>query len=64
VAWLSWSEAMGIKNQNAGMFVDYLFYIVFGTAFAGTAAWFVVNFSPWAAGSGIPEVKACAAVVV
>jgi H+/Cl- antiporter ClcA len=55
---------MGIKNQNVGMFVDYLFYIVFGTAFAGTAAWFVVNFSPWAAGSGIPEVKACAAVVV
>jgi len=49
---------MGLdKNSLGGMSVDYIFYIVFGTLYAGVAAWFVVSFSPWAAGSGIPEVK-------
>ncbi|KAI0109852.1 chloride channel protein [Daldinia grandis] len=37
--------------------VNYLIYITFGTAFAFTSATLVKSFSPYAAGSGISEIK-------
>ncbi|KAI0970532.1 voltage gated chloride channel [Xylaria arbuscula] len=37
--------------------VNYLIYILFGTAFAFTAATLVKSFAPYAAGSGISEIK-------
>ncbi|KAJ5016166.1 putative chloride channel protein UM03490-D [Colletotrichum sp. SAR 10_99] len=37
--------------------VNYLLYIVFGTVFAFTSATLVKSFAPYAAGSGISEIK-------
>ncbi|KAF6820242.1 voltage-gated chloride channel [Colletotrichum sojae] len=37
--------------------VNYLLYILFGTAFAFTSATLVKSFAPYAAGSGISEIK-------
>ncbi|KAF3803184.1 putative chloride channel protein [Colletotrichum gloeosporioides] len=37
--------------------VNYLLYIIFGTAFAFTSATLVKSFAPYAAGSGISEIK-------
>ncbi|KAI1645895.1 chloride channel protein [Daldinia loculata] len=37
--------------------VNYLIYIMFGTAFAFTSATLVKSFAPYAAGSGISEIK-------
>ncbi|KAF3061383.1 hypothetical protein GL218_03947 [Daldinia childiae] len=37
--------------------VNYLIYITFGTAFAFTSATLVKSFAPYAAGSGISEIK-------
>ncbi|KAJ3572748.1 hypothetical protein NPX13_g4944 [Xylaria arbuscula] len=37
--------------------VNYIIYIVFGTIFAFTAATLVKSFAPYAAGSGISEIK-------
>ncbi|KAF4551521.1 Voltage gated chloride channel-like protein 1 [Elsinoe fawcettii] len=46
--WVSWSRFTPI---------NYLLYIAFATAFAFTAARLVKTFAPYAAGSGISEIK-------
>ncbi|ANB10926.1 Gef1p [Sugiyamaella lignohabitans] len=46
--WHRWSSFSGI---------NYVIYIVFSTFFAFLAAFFVYSFAPYAAGSGISEIK-------
>jgi chloride channel 3/4/5 len=53
--WQLWDEAISssLSNFDAG----YLFYVIIGVAAATMSAWLVSSFAPYAAGSGIPEVK-------
>ncbi|KAF9091068.1 glycerol ethanol, ferric requiring protein [Mortierella sp. AD031] len=46
-----WSEWSGF------VFIDYIFYLVFATSFAASAAFLVKRYAKYAAGSGISEIK-------
>ncbi|KAF8947267.1 glycerol ethanol, ferric requiring protein [Haplosporangium gracile] len=46
-----WSEWSGFA------LIDYIFYLVFATSFAASAAFLVKQYAPYAAGSGISEIK-------
>ncbi|KAJ3156574.1 hypothetical protein HDU89_004356 [Geranomyces variabilis] len=57
-SWVAWSEAFGADSGTvAGFWAEYFMFIVFGTAFALGSAVLVREYAPYAAGSGIPEVK-------
>ncbi|CAG8506984.1 4797_t:CDS:10 [Paraglomus occultum] len=55
--WVPWNEALQAKSSRSIFWTNYIFYIIFSTVFAGAAAYLVDVYSPYAAGSGIPEVK-------
>ena len=44
-------------EPNGAYAFDYFAYAFIAVCFAGLSAWFVKSLAPWAAGSGIPEVK-------
>lgn len=56
-AWHSWSHHLGIQTETGKYFFDYFIYVLYGFVMAGLAGLFVVGLAPYAAGSGIPEVK-------
>ncbi|XP_052283214.1 H(+)/Cl(-) exchange transporter 4-like isoform X2 [Dreissena polymorpha] len=55
--WYSWADMMGVKSNGGDYIVKYIFYMLWGCAFALTAAMFVRVFAPYACGSGVPEIK-------
>lgn len=56
--WVTWDQAMRIDaSPFASYVVDYFLYVLFAIAFAGVSALLVKIYAPYAAGSGIPEVK-------
>ena len=55
--WTPWRSALGIGSSGGGYIVEYIFFILFSTIFACSAALLVKNYSPYAKQSGIPEIK-------
>ena len=55
--WNNWSEHLNIGTPAGRYALDYVIYVVFAVVMAGLAGLFVVELAPYAAGSGIPEVK-------
>ncbi|CAG8565857.1 9338_t:CDS:10 [Diversispora eburnea] len=53
--WITWNDALETKSTGAKFWTNYFFYIIFSTLFATAAAYLVKNYSPYSAGSGIPE---------
>ncbi len=53
--WLSWSKSTPFPFLST--LIDFAIYISTGVLFAYTSAFLVQEISPFAAGSGIPEVK-------
>lgn len=56
-SWHSWSEHLDISSAAALYAFNYAVYVLFAVVMAGLAGLFVVVLAPYAAGSGIPEVK-------
>jgi chloride channel 3/4/5 len=57
--WRSWSESLFSLPTNGylGWWIDYAFFIFWATLFGIVSGLLVKNYAPYAAGSGIPEVK-------
>lgn len=57
--WKTWSQVVGISNTESFLAfpVAYFFYICWSLFFAFIAVMLVITFAPYAAGSGIPEIK-------
>ncbi|KAI8067972.1 chloride channel [Gongronella butleri] len=53
--WTPWSDALGLGHDT--YVVNWFMYIVMATLFAATCAHMVKTFAPYAAGSGISEIK-------
>ncbi|KAG2225200.1 hypothetical protein INT45_009529 [Circinella minor] len=53
--WIFWSQTMGFGPDV--FIVQWLFYVVLATLFATTCAYLVKSLAPYAAGSGISEIK-------
>ncbi|RKP27723.1 chloride channel [Syncephalis pseudoplumigaleata] len=53
--WIEWSYALGLARDN--FFVNWLFYGGFATLFCGVIGYLVKYYAPYAAGSGISEIK-------
>ncbi|CAO3598328.1 unnamed protein product [Absidia cylindrospora] len=53
--WMPWSDALNIGHNL--YFITWLFYVMWATLFATTCAYLVKVFAPYAAGSGISEIK-------
>ncbi|KAL7748192.1 hypothetical protein RI367_006376 [Sorochytrium milnesiophthora] len=57
-AWASWSEAFNIPSSYAsGYMISYFFFVLLATTFTLLSAIMVKHLAPYAAGSGIPEIK-------
>ncbi|TPX50469.1 hypothetical protein SeLEV6574_g00870 [Synchytrium endobioticum] len=54
--WITWGRAMAYTSIGQWM-SQYFMFILFGCLFAGGCAYLVRSFAPYAASSGIPEVK-------
>ncbi|KAJ9464691.1 putative ankyrin repeat protein [Diplonema papillatum] len=60
VEWKSWGDYFageGIRASTSTTVLDFLAFLLFSTGYAVLAAWFVKVYAPYAAGSGIPEIK-------
>jgi chloride channel 3/4/5 len=55
--WHTWGDYAGIESEARAYIVDYVIYVSMAVVFAGLAGLFVTTLAPYAAGSGIPEVK-------
>ncbi|KND04750.1 uncharacterized protein SPPG_00455 [Spizellomyces punctatus DAOM BR117] len=55
--WATWSMTFNAQSGAAMWGAEYFMFTVFGTAFALASAVLVKVYAPYAAGSGIPEVK-------
>ncbi|RHZ61178.1 hypothetical protein Glove_349g121 [Diversispora epigaea] len=55
--WIAWNDVLETRSTGAKFWTNYFFYIIFSTLFATIAAYLVKTYSPYSAGSGIPEVK-------
>ncbi|CAG8702070.1 15562_t:CDS:10, partial [Acaulospora morrowiae] len=62
--WITWSDALEARSPGAKFWtiayrdrLTFLGFILPKTVFATTAAYLVKSYSPYASGSGIPEVK-------
>lgn len=53
--WKDWGEAMNFGSDI--YIVKWLFYVLWATSFATMCAYLVKTFAPYAAGSGISEIK-------
>ena len=56
-AWQEWGESLNITSPTGYYVFNYFVYVSFSVIFAGLAGLFVVILAPYAAGSGIPEVR-------
>ncbi|KAI8999840.1 chloride channel, partial [Gaertneriomyces semiglobifer] len=54
--WRDWNQAFGVTGL-VGFWAEYAMYVAFGVTFAVMSAGLVKYYAPYAAGSGIPEVK-------
>jgi len=57
--WKDWSEILVGHNsltQSAAV-IQFMTFVCASTLYAGVSGWLVKNFAPYAAGSGIPEIK-------
>ncbi|KAJ3024116.1 hypothetical protein HKX48_006472 [Thoreauomyces humboldtii] len=55
--WATWSSTFNAQSGIARWWAEYFMFILFGTSFALIGAVLVGTYGPYAAGSGIPEVK-------
>ncbi|RUP51523.1 chloride channel [Jimgerdemannia flammicorona] len=55
--WIPWSSAVHANPEWGSFLVQYTVYAGFAMILSGVASTLVVKFAPYAAGSGIPEVK-------
>jgi chloride channel 3/4/5 len=55
--WHTWGAYAGVSGDVNEYVVDYIIYVSVAVVFAGLAGLFVTTLAPYAAGSGIPEVK-------
>eukprot|EP00127_Corallochytrium_limacisporum_P004427 Clim_evm5s162 gene=Clim_evmTU5s162 len=55
--WRTWAQLMGVTNSFGSFIINYTLYVLASLLFAWTAAMMVQEYAPFAAGSGIPEVK-------
>ncbi|KAG2374775.1 hypothetical protein C9374_010519 [Naegleria lovaniensis] len=55
--WRTWSQLFGILDPTGAYAFNYFAYIFTAAFMSVLAAWLVKCLAPWAAGSGIPEVK-------
>ncbi|KAJ3300244.1 hypothetical protein HK104_002806 [Borealophlyctis nickersoniae] len=55
--WVSWSSALRANNPIATWWAEYFMFVLTGTTMALASAMLVKFYAPYAAGSGIPEVK-------
>ncbi|KAG2180237.1 hypothetical protein INT43_004026 [Umbelopsis isabellina] len=53
--WTNWSEPLSLSRD--AFTVKWIFYVAWATCFASTCAFLVKHFAPYAAGSGISEIK-------
>eukprot|EP01006_Ploeotia_vitrea_P065936 TRINITY_DN94054_c0_g1_i1.p1 TRINITY_DN94054_c0_g1~~TRINITY_DN94054_c0_g1_i1.p1 ORF type:complete len:830 (+),score=93.43 TRINITY_DN94054_c0_g1_i1:24-2492(+) len=56
-SWKQWSEVFTANKDNPPMVLEFFVYVFLAIVFGGTSAWLVKTFAPYAAGSGIPEIK-------
>eukprot|EP01060_Flectonema_neradi_P011839 TRINITY_DN18805_c0_g1_i1.p1 TRINITY_DN18805_c0_g1~~TRINITY_DN18805_c0_g1_i1.p1 ORF type:complete len:803 (+),score=141.16 TRINITY_DN18805_c0_g1_i1:68-2410(+) len=59
-AWKSWGDYFageGIRASTSTATLDFFAYALVSIGYAGLSAWLVKTFAPYAAGSGIPEIK-------
>ena len=52
-----WGAHAEIKSESTVYIVNYVIYVSAALVFAGLAGLFVTTLAPYAAGSGIPEVR-------
>ncbi|RKP08214.1 chloride channel, partial [Thamnocephalis sphaerospora] len=55
--WVPWSQLVVTTSAAGAFWVSYLAYIVSAVTLAAVAAYLVDVYAPFAAGSGIPEIK-------
>lgn len=57
--WKLWSQVFGMSSTDSvfAYVIAYFFYVGWSLLFAFTAVMLVLTFAPYAAGSGIPEIK-------
>eukprot|EP01137_Pigoraptor_chileana_P005834 Opistho-2@49442 len=55
--WVTWAESAGTNGQRSQFALNYFFYVLFAVIFACFSAVLVKYLAPYAAGSGIPQVK-------
>ncbi|KAI0675830.1 chloride channel [Trametes maxima] len=56
--WQSWSEYLNVHNIFAQSLLQAAIYIALSIAFAGSSAFLVKSYAPYAFHTGIPEIKA------
>jgi chloride channel 3/4/5 len=55
--WVPWATVLGVRMEFAFYWLQYLLYVLLGVVFASCSALLVREHAPFAAGSGIPELK-------
>lgn len=56
--WREWSDIAHVQPNTVDAYVfNYFFYVLFAVVFASLAGLYVTALAPYAAGSGIPEVR-------
>eukprot|EP01064_Diplonema_japonicum_P032623 TRINITY_DN6176_c1_g1_i1.p1 TRINITY_DN6176_c1_g1~~TRINITY_DN6176_c1_g1_i1.p1 ORF type:complete len:793 (+),score=126.29 TRINITY_DN6176_c1_g1_i1:74-2380(+) len=59
-AWSSWGDYFsgnGIRASTSTTILDFLAFLSLSVIYAALSAWLVKTYAPYAAGSGIPEIK-------
>jgi len=55
--WTPWRRALKIESLGGAYIVEYVFFVLYATAFATSSAVLVQGYSRYARQSGIPEIK-------
>jgi chloride channel 3/4/5 len=56
-SWSSWSDMFGISGSGGTYVFNYFMYLVMAAVFSLTSAFLVKRLAPYAAGSGLAEIK-------